>query len=89
MKWYLIKIAGSTGLIYDFSRAEVADEEKLVEWVKKLGGDPDSMKFKYNCFDERIMMHSWSLLADIKDYEQQHMVWIYSPTSDKPELSSF
>lgn len=87
MKWYLIKVAGSGGIIFDFSKAEVADDEKLITLVKELGGVPDSMKFRYNCFDERIKMHSWSLLADTKGYEQQHMVWIYSPTNEKPELS--
>lgn len=87
MKWYLIKIAGSNGNIFDFSQAEVADEARLEEIVKSYGGNTESMEFNYKCFDERIKMHSWNLLADHSGYKRQHVVWVYSPTEEVPWLS--
>lgn len=89
MKWYLIKIDGSNGCVFDFSRAEVADDNRLREIVKSIGGDVDSMEFKYRCFDERIKMHSWNLLADHSGYKKQHVVWVYSPTYEVPWLSEW
>lgn len=87
MKWYLIKIAGSNGNIFDFSQAEVADDNRLREIVKSFNGDEESIEFNYRCYDERINMHSWNLLADHSGYKKQHVVWVYSPTREHPWLS--
>lgn len=87
IKYYLTKNAGTYGLIYDMSATRLMDMEDIKQHVTDMSGNPDTITFKYRTYDDRIGFHTWSVLADLPDYKQQHMLWIYSNSNEHPHIN--
>lgn len=86
MKWYLVKI-GNGGNVYDFSSSKVMNTDEIRSYVKSLGCSNPNIEFC--CLDKRLSLYAWHLLADMKNYKQLHIMWIYSPTRNIPHLSEY
>lgn len=84
--WYLVRITGSMGSIYDWSTAKVMEREDIDKELEEfVASNPH---FKYAYFDKRIGFHVWHILADFQGYKQQHVMWVYSTSEKRPELAS-
>lgn len=95
-RFYLIKISGSSGNVYDFSNAQIVDHDQLIEEVKILAGeimDYDKGEFKYSGFDSRINFHVYNFCCPYRDGSfdgyPQHFCWVYSTSAENPFLSEF
>lgn len=87
MQYFLVKVAGSNGCVYDFSHASVEDTNSLRKMITPWCTDANTAFIKYAFFDDRIGLHAWHLKADTKEYGPQHMAWIYSQSKERPYLS--
>lgn len=86
MKWYLVKITNG-GNVHDFSSSKIMNTDEIRSYVKSLGCSNPNIEFC--CFDKRLSLYAWHLLADMKNYKQQHIMWIYSPTRNIHHLSEY
>lgn len=81
--YYIAKFSGSMGTVYDMSNAAILTTKDMLDRVKEYC-DINTACIKSIGFDKRLNMYTYHLLADMKDYRQQHLAWIYSPYEDKP-----
>lgn len=91
-KFYLAKHAGSNGVVYDFSNAEIIEERDLFAKMPDFM-DVENAVFVYQFFDSRINFYAWCLVAPYKDGSfdgfPQAFCWIYSTSSEQPYISEF
>ena len=80
--YYIVKVAGSTGIVYDMSNAYVLSAKKMLERVKVFC-DITTAWIRSAGFDKRLNMYAFHLLADVGGYKQ-HVAWIYSPYENTP-----
>lgn len=81
--YYIVKFSGSMGIVYDMSNAAILTAKDMLERVEKYC-DVHTACIKSVGYDERLNMYAFRLLADMEDYKQQHVAWIYSPKEDQP-----
>lgn len=90
--FYLAKHSGSQGVVFDFSSAEIIEEQAL------FGGIPEYMdrekaEIEFGFYDDRINLYAWSLVVPFTDgsYDgyPQHYCWLYSTSKEYPYLTEF
>lgn len=81
--FFIVKFSGSNGIVYDMSNAHIMTTKQMLERVKSFC-DISTACIKSSVFDARLNMYAYHLIADMRDYKQQHVAWIYSPYEDKP-----
>lgn len=80
---YLVKLSGSMGSVYDFSRCHLYNADDIRIACDRFG-EPFG-EIKYSHYDERIGFHAWNVLS----VNGHHMMWIYSTTNEHPHLSEW
>ena len=96
-KWYLTKLGGSHGIIWDFSTAKVMEEKELFDSIQDYYYKDEAEIIPYpddtSHFDKRIGLYTYMLVAPPLDGSCEGRKifarWIYSPSPEYPYLAKY